>query len=99
MARFEFEGLVNFISPHTCSYRTIAGSYMSLIGHKSASHGNIKINIDGQPSIANINAWGDARAPSPFQKLFEHRFLSPGSHCIEVASDLSGAQVTTDVFA
>ena len=72
---------------------------MWLIGHKSASHGNIKINIDGQPGIVTINAWGNARAPTPFQTLFEHEFVEAEAHWIEVVNDLSGAEITIDAFA
>jgi len=76
-----------------------SGSHVWLVGHRSASHRNIKINLDGQPAITTINAWGDARAPTPFQKLFEHKFAAAGAHWIEVVSDLSGAEVTIDAFA
>ena len=78
---------------------TLSGSYIWLIGHKSASHGIIKINIDGQPGIATINAWGNARAPMPFQTLFEHEFAEAGAHWIEVVSDLGGSEITIDAFA
>jgi len=77
----------------------LSGSHVWVIGHKSAAHGNIKVNIDGQPGIATVNAWGEARTVVPFQKLFEHEFANPGPHWIEIVNDLSGSEITIDAFA
>lgn len=95
--RFEFEGPY---SSHLRSDRThpdIVGSHVWVVGHKSASHRALKINIDGQPGIATIKVWGGELIP--FRNLFEHKFAEPGSHWIEVVNDLSGFEITIDSFA
>ena len=79
--------------------QALSSLHIWAVGHKSASHGNLKINIDGQPNIATIKAWKGARELVPFQNLFEHEFAEPGPHWIEVVNDLNGSEITIDSFA
>ena len=72
---------------------TPPGSHIWVVGHQSASHGNLKINIDGQPGISTINAWKGVHELVPFRNLFEHEFAEPGPHWIEVINDLNGSEI------
>jgi len=92
------------LTTHSASRRsylslTLSGSHIWVVGHQSASHGNLKINVDGHPEIATINAWKGVRELVPFRNLFEHEFAEPGPHWIEVINDLNGSEISINSFA